>query len=126
MLQQFFAFFAFLIILWIVLLVITIAIPMWRFMERADTVIKLYNFFKVLLKKDFSQEEKIHLTYGKYKMAFANTYEASIEFEKLIQEALEYYDKLGWIAVVCSDFQVQKDELVNICYEIRKLRWKNQ
>ena len=126
MLQHFLVFFITFIILLIAIIIITIILPMWRFMERADTVIKLYNFFKVLLKKDFSQEEKIHLTYGKYKMAFANTYEASIEFEKLIQEALEYYDKLGWIAAACSDFQVQKDELVNICYEIRKLRWKNQ
>ena len=42
------------------------------------------------------------------------------------KEALEYYDKLGWIAMTDNYFQVQKDKLINICYELRKLRWENQ
>lgn len=126
MLQQFFASFIILIIFLIALIIIKIAVPMWRFMVRADAVIMLYGLFKEILKMDFSKKEKIEVSYGKYKLKFANTNEASIEFEKLVNEALEYYDKLGWIAFVDDTFKVQKDELIRICSEVRTLRWQKQ
>lgn len=126
MLQQFFASFIILIIFLIALIIIKIAVPMWRFMVRADAVIKLYGLFKEILKMDFSKKEEIEVSYGKYKLKFANTNEASIEFEKLVNEALEYYDKLGWIAIVDDTFKVQKDELIRICSEVRTLRWQKQ
>ncbi len=126
MLQQFFASFIILIIFLIALIIIKIAVPMWRFMVRADAVIKLYGLFKKILKMDFSKKEEIEVSYGKYKLKFANINEASIEFEKLVNEALEYYDKLGWIAIVDDTFKVQKDELIRICSEVRTLRWQKQ
>lgn len=126
MLQQFFASFIILIIFLIALIIIKIAVPMWRFMVRADAIIMLYGLFKEILKMDFSKKEKIEVSYGKYKLKFANTNEASIEFEKLVNEALEYYDKLGWIAIVDDTFKVQKDELIRICSEVRTLRWQKQ
>lgn len=126
MLQQFFASFIILIIFLIALIIIKIAVPMWRFMVRADAVIMLYGLFKEILKMDFSKKEEIEVSYGKYKLKFANTNEASIEFEKLVNEALEYYDKLGWIAIVDDTFKVQKDELIRICSEVRTLRWQKQ
>lgn len=126
MLQQFFAFFIAFIIFLIAFIIIKIAVPMWRFMERADAVIKLYGLFKEVLRMEFSKEEKIEVSYRKYKLKFANTNEASIEFEKLVHEALEYYDKLGWIAVVDDTFKTQRDELIQICSEVRTLRWKKQ
>lgn len=126
MLQQFFVSFTILIIFLIALIIIKIAVPMWRFMVRAGAVIKLYGLFKELLKMDFSKEEKIEIAYGKYKLKFANTNEASIEFEKLVNEALKYYDKLGWIAIVDDALKGEKDELVRICHEVRTLRWQKQ
>lgn len=126
MLQQFFASFIILIIFLIAFIIIKIAVPMWRFMVRADAVIKLYGIFKEILKMDFSKKEEIEVSYGKYKLKFANTNEASIEFEKLVNEALEHYDKLGWIAIVDDTFKVQKDELIRICSEVRTLRWQKQ
>lgn len=126
MLQQFFAFLIVFIISLIAFVIIKIAIPMWRFMIRADSVIQLYVLFKELLRMDFSKEEKIEVSYGKYKLTFANTNEASIEFEKLVHDALEYYDKLGWIAVVDDTFKNQKDELIRICSDVRMLRWDKQ
>ena len=109
MLQQFLASFIILIIFLIAFIIIKIAVPIWRFMVRADAVIKLYDLFKEILKMDFSIKEKIEVSYGKYKLKFSNTNEASIEFEKLVNEALEYYDKLGWIAIVVDDtVKVQK------------------
>lgn len=107
MLQHFLVFFITFIILLIAIIIITIILPMWRFMESADNVIHLFSLLKILLK-------------------FGNVNEASIELEKLAKEALEYYDKLGWIAMTDNYFQVQKDKLINICYELRKLRWENQ
>ncbi len=126
MLQQFFAFFIGFIIFLIAFIIIKIAVPMWRFMVRADAVIKLYGLFKEILRVEFSKEEKIKVSYGKYTLKFANTNEASIEFEKLVHEALEYYDKLGWIAVVDTTCKAQKDELIHICSEVRMLRWEKQ
>lgn len=126
MLQQFFADFIILVIFVIGLIIIKIAVPMWRFMVRAGAVIRLYPLFKDLLKEDFSKKEKIKLQYGKFELKFANTNEASIEFEKMVMEALEYYDKLGWIAVVDDSFKGYKDELVKISSEVRTLRWHKQ
>jgi len=127
MLQQFFAFFITFIILFIVFIIINLAIPIWRFIVRADSVIQLYGLFKDKFSTDFSKEEKIiEISYGKYTLSFANTDEASIEFEKLANDALEYYDKLGWIADVDDTFKTEKDELIQICNDVRMLRWNNQ
>lgn len=127
MLQHFLVFFITFIILLIAIIIITIILPMWRFMESADNVIHLFSLLKILLKfDDLPQKGKIKISYGKCKLKFGNVNEASIELEKLAKEALEYYDKLGWIAMTDNYFQVQKDKLINICYELRKLRWENQ
>ena len=116
MLQHFLVFFITFIILLIAIIIITIALPMWRFMESADNVIHLFSLLKILLKfDDLPQKGEIKISYGKCKLKFGN-----------VNEALEYYDKLGWIAMTDNDFQVQKDKLINICYELRKLRWENQ
>ena len=127
MLQHFLVFFITFIILVIAIIIITIILPMWRFMESADNVIHLFSLLKILLKfDDLPQKGEIKISYGKCKLKFGNVNEASIELEKLAKEALEYYDKLGWIAMTDNYFQVQKDKLINICYELRKLRWENQ
>lgn len=94
---------------------------------KRDNVIHLFSLLKILLKfDDLPQKGEIKISYGKCKLKFGNVNEASIELEKLAKEALEYYDKLGWIAMTDNYFQVQKDKLINICYELRKLRWENQ
>ncbi len=127
MLQHFLVFFITFIILLIAIIIITIILPMWRFMESADNVIHLFSLLKILLKfDDLQQKGEIKISYGKCKLKFGNVNEASIKLEKLAKEALEYYDKLGWIAMTDNYFQVQKDKLINICYELRKLRWENQ
>lgn len=130
MLHQFLAIFFISIVTLVVILIVKVVLPMWRFMIRADAVIELYSLFKELLKKDFSKEDKIKLTYGngshKYELEFSNTSEASIEFEKIVQEALEYYDKLGWIAIADNSFKVQQKKLIQICSEVRTMRWQKQ
>lgn len=111
-------------------MIVKIVLPMWRFITRADAVIELYSAFKELLKKDFSKENKIKLKYSngkhKYELKFSDTNEASIEFEKIVLEALEYYDKLGWIAIVDDSFKVQQKELLQICSEVRMMRRQKQ
>lgn len=125
MLQQFFAVLAIFIILIIVFGIIKIVLPIYRFLESADVVIKLYE--KIIPKEMF--EKKIRkgavckIQYGKYKLEFSDTKDACVEFEKLINKALEYYDKLGWIAITDNTFKEQKDKLINISYEVRKMRW---
>ncbi len=72
------------------------------------------------------EKEEIEISYGKYNMKFINDTETNIEFEKLAKEALEYYDKLGLIAIVDDTFRIQKDELIRICSEVRTMRWQKQ
>ena len=68
MLQQFLASFIILIIFLIAFIIIKIAVPIWRFMVRADAVIKLYDLFKEILKMDFSIKEKIEVSYGQHRV----------------------------------------------------------
>ena len=115
MLHQFLAILFITIVILVVICLVKVALPMWRFMSRVDAVINLYSLFKELLKEDFSEENKIRLTYDngnhKYKLEFSNTNEASIEFEKIVQEALEYYEKLGRIATIDNYFKAKQEEL---------------
>ena len=129
MLQQFFTSIIILMVFLIAFIIIKMVVPMWRFMVRADTVIKLYVMFKEILKMDLSEIEEIDIECGKYKyqLKIDNLNEFIIEFEKLINETLKCYDKLGWMAnVEGTDFKVQKDEVNRICSEVRTLIWPNQ
>ena len=130
MLHQFLTILFISIVTSVVILNVKVALSMWRFMIRADAVINLYSLFKEILKKDFSKENKIELTYVSkshlYKLEFSNTNEASIEFEKIVQEALEYYDELRWIAIIDNSFKIKQKELLQICSEVRMMRWRKQ
>ena len=59
-------------------------------------------------------------------MEFSNANEANIQLEKIFSEALEYYDKLGWLTVVNWEFKSQKSELIQIYSEIRTSIWEKQ
>lgn len=97
-------------------------IPIWRFIEKADTVIHIYDLLKISLKFDLFQKGEVKILYGKHKLTFNNINEASIEIEKIAKEALEYYDKLNCIAIADNDSQIHKNKLLSICYELRMLR----
>ena len=126
------AYVSFLIVKYVSFLIFNIALPMWRFMVKADAAITLYPWFKDLLKTDFSCKNgnKIVLDYSigghKCELEFSNTNEAISEFERIVEEALGYYDKLGWIANVDNFVEVKKKELLQICNEIKMIRWQKQ
>lgn len=123
MLQHFLVFFITFIILLIAIIIITIILPMWRFMESADNVIHLFSLLKILLKfDDLPQKGEIKISYGKCKLKFGNVNEASIELEKLAKEALEYYDKLGWIAMTDNYFQANQYMLRTTKVKVGKSR----
>lgn len=58
-------------------------------------------------------------------MVFHNENEALAEIEKIVIDALTYFDKLGWIATVDNNFDTDKGELIEILYEIRTMKWNN-
>ena len=107
------------------ILIAEVVLTIWRFMIRANTVIEMYPEFKEILKRDFLKDDKIEVTYSNRFYNY-NTREVSIKFEKIVKEALEYYDKLGWIAIADNSLKVQQKELLRICYEIRIMRWQKQ
>lgn len=126
MFSNFILFLIILFVLLIFLVIVKIAIPMYRFMLSADAVIGLYPLFKVLLKMDFSRQEKVSVKYDKYNLEFSTPEEASIEYEKMINKSLEYYDKLGAIFDYEPNLKSKKNELLQICSEVRTMRWEKQ
>lgn len=126
--QRFLAFFFFILLfIFLLFLILKLVIPIWQLMLKADTIFYLYdNLFKVLLKRDFSTNEKISFNCGDYLFKFSNTNEASMEFEKIVQEALAYYNNFDWIIKKDYSLQEKKDKLVDICCEVRALRWQKQ
>lgn len=124
MLQQFFAVLIAFIIFLIAFVIKKIVLPIWRFEVRAHVATKLYDFSKKIL--ELSKGGKIKISYRNYTLEFSNANEANIQLEKIFSEALEYYDKLGWLTVVNWEFKSQKSELIQIYSEIRTSIWEKQ
>lgn len=115
----------------IVFLVIKFFLPFYIFLTRADDAITQYQlFFKQILETNFSKTEPLQLEYKhfkKYTWKIYNTAEASEEFEKLLTQALENYDKInGTIRFIDTYSFQQKSELVRILQEVRLLRWQTK
>lgn len=123
MLQKFFAGTAIVIIFLIAFAIIKVWLPMWRCLEKETEATELYKRFKELVEKD-SQKENIEVAYGKYSFKFANIHEATIELEKIVNEALECYDKLEKSLREEEAFEGSKKRLNQIGYELRVLRLK--
>ena len=128
MLQQFFENFAVLIIpLSIVIaVIIKMIVPVCRFIEKAENAIELYSIFEKFIKDGFSIKEKVEVQCGKYSIKAADDKEAIMEFEKIINDALKYYDKLGSITIATGYLETWKDKLIRICNEVRCLKWQKQ
>lgn len=124
MLQQFFVVLIAFIIFLIAFVIKKIVLPIWRFEVRAHVATKLYDFSKKIL--ELSKGGKIKISYRNYTLEFSNANEANIQLEKIFSEALEYYDKLGWLTVVNWEFKSQKSELIQIYSEIRTSIWEKQ
>ena len=99
-----------------------------RFLKSSNAAITLYEeYFKEVLAKKFSVDKELIyvVSWGlKYNFEFVNTLEASLKYEEMIQEALADYDKLDQdMQYVLSN---ERHKLVQICSEIRTLRWEMQ
>ena len=131
MLRYIFVFFIFFLIFLVVFkllpLLIKIAVPLYRYMLISDVVIHLYHtVYLDLINTNFESVEAIEVSYGGYTILFRNIYDAGTELEKLITKALSYYDELEWIVDLDDDLKYEKKRLVEICHEIRMLRWKKE
>ncbi len=126
MLQQVFYMFVMIIVLMLAVTLVEIGLPGWRFIKGAEEIIGLYEAFQKKIKEERPEGEKIKISYEFCKMEFDNEYEASLEFERMIDIALAYYDELDWIQEHDEDgyFKTKKDKLEEISYEIRINRWK--
>lgn len=94
-------------------------------MVKSEYLIELYNVYKIFVKNKFDGKE-VSITYGNNCIEFSSSKEAGEKFEALVNEALSYYDKLGVIAMHDTDFKNKRDTLINICAEVRTLRWRNE
>lgn len=108
-----------------------IFLSLWMFIFKANLAIDVYSFFENIAKKDLAEGDKIRFEYikgiHKYKLEFSDTRESYIKIEKLVEEALEYYDKLGWIASPNNlPIEEKKRELLQICSKVRMAIWTTQ
>lgn len=133
MLPQFFVFIiAIIIFLITALLFFKLVLPIYRFKVRYEALTTSYNRLLnfILLKNLFFEKTftytREYLFGYKYKISFNNTSELELQLEKLINEALEYYDKLGIIPIIFNNYKVMKNELLEMRSEIKKLRWRRQ
>lgn len=94
-------------------------------MVKSEYLIELYNVYKIFVKNKFDGKE-VSITYGNNRIEFSSSKEAGEKFEALVNEALSYYDKLWVIAMHDTDFKNKRDTLINICAEVRTLRWRNE
>lgn len=114
----------------IIFTIFEIFLPIWRFLSRKTDAIMLYRVLKTnILEKKISLPDghtiKISTSGSHYTLAFHNENEALAEIEKIVIDALTYFDKLGWIATVDNNFDTDKGELIEILYEIRTMKWNN-
>ncbi len=114
----------------IIFTIFEIFLPIWRFLSRKTDAIMLYRVLKTnILEKKISLPDghtiKISTSGSHYTLVFHNENEALAEIEKIVIDALTYFDKLGWIATVDNNFDTDKGELIEILYEIRTMKWNN-
>ena len=127
MLLQFFALLMLGIIVAFIISTIKIALPMKRFITTANALINLYDsVFKIILEDDFSINGVIRIWYEDDELEFSSKQEASVEFEKRINQALEYYDMLGNICNMDNNLMEYKNRLWNILAIVRTARWRMQ
>lgn len=103
---------------------IRFTISVYRFLRLAFEVIFLYeNIFSDLLELDF-EEQPITVFSRRHELNFSSTNEASIEMERIVNEALKCYDNLGNIVNFNDYFEEIKERLLEIGAEIRVIRMK--
>ena len=100
----------------------------YRFESRYIAIINIYEKVKEerFLNPNFFSKDIFEIRYGKYKIEFSNVKEVSIELEKLIEEAIECYERITELDFEEEDLIRKEKELTSICYELRMVRWLNQ
>lgn len=98
------------------------------FLKRADVIIEIYKLLKnndevstILNEKDICV-----ITYREYKIEFSDFNEASVELEQFIYRALKKYEYMKNAGIEDEELEKRKNRIVQICYELRKLRWLKQ
>lgn len=100
----------------------------YRFESRYIAIINIHEKVKEerFLDPNFFSKDIFEIRYGKYKIEFSNVKEVSIELEKLIEEAIECYERITELDFEEEDLIRKEKELTSICYELRMVRWLNQ
>ena len=107
----------------VTILVIGVIVPVYRFLSRADKLFYFYAKYEHLLRDKFLKTDKITFSYGKYKKEIYNFEELIKEFETLINDAYEYYDKISIYADIAEGSIADwKKKLDKINFKIIELR----
>lgn len=98
------------------------------FLNKSEAIIEIYKILKKYLESNIKlpEDEAIEIAYKKYKLEFSDAREASIVFEEFINITLEYYEYIVDVGIKDEEVEEQKTKIIQICYELRKLRWLKQ
>lgn len=119
MLQRFFAIVIISLLVLIILLFLKFVISIRYFILKTDSALQMYKIIKIIYAKQYKFKDKVNIKFGVYKISFTSTQEALQEYEKVIQNALDYYDKLGYITTLDDTFRIKKNELEDILNKIK-------
>ena len=99
-----------------------------NFLNKSEAIIEIYKILKKHLVKNIKlpEDEAIEITYKKYKLEFSDAKAASIVFEEFINITLEYYEYIVNVGIEDEEIEKQKTKIIQICYELRKIRWLKQ
>ena len=124
--------FALPIILFLILIVLIIKMvaPIYRFIKRAQDAIYLYSICEPYInnethcKKTIEEDEFNEVHCGNYKLIFIGEKELLIELDEIMKDALWHYDKLSPNVIATGQLTKYKDQLIDICCKVRYRKWQ--
>lgn len=120
------------IIFAIVVFLIKIVFPIWRFYTLSENIVSTFEMLNVLLLKAKEKEienvesKKIALRYGKYIVNYENLNQAYEVLGKQCEKALYHAEKVSKLLANNKDFEQDNWQVTNIYNYIRSELWKNE
>lgn len=111
----------------VILLLSKVVIPVWKMMERTDRIFwifeKMFDIYPEERKNIFPENNHLkEVRCGKIRFSYSNMEEACLEFEKIINNLIDYYKKYDKIVDLDPDLLANKEKLTLIASKVQWLR----
>ena len=120
------------IIFLIVVFVIKVVFPLWRFYTLSENIENTYEMIDAVILKAMANEvenlesKKIVLKYGKYKVQYDNLHQAQQVLAKQCEKALYYGEKVSQLPIDKKEYEQERENITNIYNHLRNELWKSE